>query len=265
MDFWGWLETHFVGPFALEGDIQMIFAGRVPVPWRRFEVRRAVELVPLSPLNTNNDAITLVKEVLLNQNPDLTADELIDAQNLVLEFSFGHPKLSEQLAQKVATKWPPQSLPDFRLDICQNQLEPFINNGFFETVEPSEWKEILWLASVLDWFDATILHTYLNNLKPELIGDKTDFDFIQGITRLRTKDRVLWPVEKGERLHGVIGDIVSHCLKVMHSERYKEACLAAAKTFTELATVFPEEYEEFSEYQNEAKKYAQRAVLEVTQ
>jgi len=257
MDFWRWMEANLVGPLVVEGQVRQVFAGRVPVPWRRLEVRRVVRLVPLGPLAPRKTADNLVREVLLQHNPALEdAETLEQAADLVLEFSFGHPKLSEELAAYVAPRWPAPSLTEFRGEICRQVVKPFIEELFEDIAYP--WKEILWWASVLDWFDATILQQYLMRVEPGLVEDQRDFFFIQGITRLRIRNTVVWREERGDRLHGVIGDIVRHCLEVMEPERYRRACQGAAATMEELANEFPEGDEVAQQYRREAEKYHQR-------
>jgi len=262
MDFWRWMEEHLVGPLAVEGLVRQIFAGRVPAPWRRIEVRRVLELLPLDPLPPEDAAQNLVREVLQAQNPSLEDEKnVVEAVGLVLEFSFGHPLLSEELATKVASLWPASSSGTFRRELCEQVVKSFVERTLFEDVEDL-WKEILWWASVLDWFDATVLQRYLRRVAPALIEDKPDFFFIQGITRLRIHNTVVWREEHGDRLHGVIGDIVRHCLAVMDPERYRYACRMAAETFEALAQEFPDGDQDAQQYYQEAEMYRQRVEQE---
>jgi len=264
MGFWRWMEEHLVGPLAVEGQVRQVFAGRVPVPWRRIEARRALELLPLSPLSPQDAARDLIREVLQTQNPDLEDDKTEDAIGLVLEFSFGHPSLSEELAAGVASRWTASPPAAFKHELCERVVKPFVEQYLFEDIEPP-WKEILWWASVLDWFDATVLQRYMGRVAPVLVEGQPDYFFIQGITRLRIHNTVVWREEHGDRLHGVIGDIVRHCLRVMDPERYRGACTAAAKTFEALANEFPDGDPDAEQYCLEAEMYRQRAEQEAKQ
>lgn len=263
MDFWNWLETHLVSRLTVEGQVRQVFAGRVPVPWRRIEVRRVIRLLRLEPLAVDKYARKLVCEILqLNMPGSKTLEGVEDkeiseeAVDLVLEFSFGHPLLSEKLAAYVAARWP---LPDgFKHTLCQDVIKPFIEEYFFGNVE-KPWNEILWWASVLDWFDTTILQRYLKQVAASLIENKQDYFFIQGITRLRIHHTVVWREVDGDRLHGVIRDIVRHCLKVMDPEGYTRACQAAAVVMEELASEFPADEPEVEQLRKKAQFYRQRA------
>ena len=258
MDFWRWMESHLVGPLVIEGQVRQLFAGRVPVPWRRVEVRRIVKLLPLQPLSLENEGRNLVSEVLQKKNPALTeAEDLEKVVDLVLEFSLGHPALSEKLSDYVAPHWPASPLDEFKKSLCRKVVKPFIEQNFFKNID-HPWGEILWWASALDWFDVTVLQRYLKHVAPELVKDQADYFFIQGISRLRVYHTIIWREERGDRLHGVVGRIVRHCLEILEPERYQQACQAAAETLEALADEFSEDYPEYQEYHQEAEDYRQR-------
>jgi len=260
MEFWGWMEEYLVGPLAVEARARQIFAGRVPVPWRRLEVRRVVKLCKLGPLAPQDAARNLAREGLQQSNPRLEGAALEQAISLVLEFSFGHPLLSEKLAAHVAPRWSVPSCGEFRRALCEQVVKPFIEQFLFDGVL-SPWDEILWWVSVLNWFDVTILQWYLGRVAPALVEDQPDYFFIQGIAHLRIHNTVIWREEHGDRLHGVIGDIVRHCLEVLDPPRYRNACRAAAETFEALGESLVDD-PDAQQYYQEAKMYRQRAEQE---
>jgi hypothetical protein len=264
MEFWHWMEANLIGPLVVEGRLRQVFAGRVPVPWRRVEVRRALKLLQLPPLSAEDAARNLVREVLHQENPDLEDDESVErAIDLVLELSFGHPLLSERLAAYVASHWSVStSASTFRPRLCQQVVKPFVDEQFLKDVR-SPWGELLWWISVLDWFDATILQRYLGRVDPELVEGRMDYFFIQGITRLRIQNTVVWREERGDRLHGVIGDIMRRCFEVTDWEKCRRACQAAAETFEAMADEFPAESPEAQRYRQDAETYRLRAKQEV--
>jgi hypothetical protein len=258
MDFWRWMEEHLVGPLIIEGQMRQIFAGRVPVPWRRVEVRQAIKLLPLAPLSPHDAARNLVDEILRQQNPNLGEESIKQAIGIVLEFSLGHPLLSEKLAAYVASRWPVSTLGEFRTELCKKVVKAFVEQHLFKGIE-HPWKEILWWASVLDWFDPTVLQRYLSRVDPALVEGQLDYFFVRGISRLRIHNTVVWREERGDRLHGIIGDIMRHCLQVMDLERFRNACRAAADTFEALASEFPEGDQDAQQYYQEAEVYRRRA------
>ena len=257
--FWDWLHQNLTEPLVIDGRVKQLYAGRIPVAWRRFELRRAVKLLPLGPITPVDASRTLVKQALVQSNPTLQdAETLLQAIDMVLEFSFGHPLLSERLAAYVAGHWPTtQPLSQFKEKLCTREVAPFIKQSLFQDIE-SPWDEVLWWASVLDWFDPTILQQYLKRVMPEL-GEKPDYFFIREVARLRTHNTVVWREQRGDRLHGLIQDIVRQCLKTMDAERYQSACRAAAETFQAIAAEFSEEESYAQQFKDEAELYRQRA------
>ena len=257
-EFWAWLHKHLAEPLVVDGRVKQIYAGRIPIRWQRFELRRAVKLLPLEPLAPKEASRTLVKLALLQAGAEFESEEVRqEAIDLILEFSFGHPLLSEKLAAYVAQHRPEkESLSSFQQELCRQVIRPFIEQSLFEDIEPL-WKKILWWASVLDWFDPTILQQYLTRVMPEL-EEKPDYFFIREVARLRTHNTVVWRERRGDRLHGLIRDIVRQCLKTAEPERYRRACLAAAETFQKIAAEFPEGEEYAQQFKDEAENYRQR-------
>jgi hypothetical protein len=266
MDFWSWIEEHLASPLIIRGQTRLIFAGRVPAPWRRLEVRRALKLLPLDPLPVRDASRDLIQEVLQQENADLkTEEDLSQALDLILELSFGHPLLSEKLASYVAPRWPPESaLSVLKLELCEKIVQPFVEEYLFKGIAPP-WKEMLWWISVLDWFDATILQRYFEYVQPNMIKGKPDYFFVQGITRLRIRNTVVWREERGDRLHGVILDIVRHCFKIRKPEDFSDACQAAAEMFKALADEFDTDSLEAEQYLQEAENYRRQARKEASQ
>ncbi len=256
--FWDWLHRNLTEPLVVDGRVKQIYAGRIPVPWRRFELRRTVKFLPLGPITPTAASRALVEEALLQSNPRLkNVEDLHLAINIVLEFSFSHPLLSETLAAYVAQHWPPaQPLTQFKTTLCEQGVRKFINESLFKDVE-AQWIHILWWASALDWFDPTILKEYLKHVMPEL-DEKPDYYFIQEIAELRKHNRIIWQESQGDRLHGLIQDIVRQCLKTMDPDRYEYACAAAAETFEAIAGEFAEEDSYAQQFRNEAGGYRRR-------
>lgn len=263
-DFWNWLEEFLVGPL-IEARVWQIFAGRVPTPWRRPEVRRAVQLLRLDPLDPEVEARALVTEVL-QQTARRARDEesLATATSLVLEFSFGHPLLCEDLGTYVARHWPAHPPKNCRRELGTKVVGPFIEQRMLSQVE-HPWDGFVKWLSVLDSFDASILLRYLPRVDPSIPKNQPEDFYIKGISRLRLRNAVLWSEDEGTRLYGVLRDIVQHWFQVVHPGDYARGCRAAAETFAEMAAEFREEEPERESYREWAEKYRARAQQEVAQ
>jgi hypothetical protein len=255
-DFWRWLERHIVGPLVVEGLVKLIFAGRIPPPWRRIEIRRALDLLQLASLQSKEARDALIREVLTQEGSALDEHFLDQSTNLVNKFAFGHPRLSEKIAEYIATHRPESFDTAFQQQVCREVIKPFINKVFFAGIE-SPWTEWLWPMSVLDWFDTTILQAYLGRLFPKDVKNKPDYYFIQEIGNLRMNQRVLWREAQGDCLYGVIGDIIAQCLKTLDPDEYKRAQQAAQSTFQAIATQFEDDPEAQQEYKAQARAYAE--------
>jgi hypothetical protein len=271
IEFWRWLELHLVSPLVFEPDTRFVFAGRIPVPFSRIEVRRSLKLLHLEPLSTGNEigeacetreaaaGRELVTAILKRQAPQWTEDQLKLAVDIVLEFSFGHPMLSEQLATAIAS-FPPELAPaELRRRLAQDVVKPFIEDRLFQKVD-EPWKRMLELASILDWFDPVILMRYIRHADPALVAGRQDDFFLRGVTQLRQQHKVVWRGEQGDTLHGVIAPIVRHNLQISDPVRYQLATLAAAETFREFAQEeLPEASPEHELYLRQADDYQRRA------
>ncbi len=256
--FWDWLHKNVTEPLVVERRVKQIYAGRIPVPWRRFELRRAVKLWPLGPLVPVDTNRMFVEQALLQGNPALKErEDFQSAIDVVLEFSFGHPLLSEKLAAYVAVHWPPErSLVEYKRILGEQEVMVFIKETLFRGIE-QPWIDILWWASALDWFDPTILQEYLKHVMSKL-GNEPDYFFICGVARLRKHNRVIWQESRGDRLHGLIQDIVRQCFKTVDIDEYQHACLAAAETFKSIAAELSEENSYAKQFEDEAAIYRQR-------
>jgi hypothetical protein len=256
-EFWEWMQKYIVEPLVVEGDVKQIFAGRVPAPLRRGEVGNARKLLQLGPIGPDKEAAALVHNALKKANPDLDVSDAPMEQitKLILEFSFGHPMLTEKIATYVAERWPFRVREDAGKEICKHVVKPFIDNVLFEGVK-SPWKEILWWASILDSFSADILNRYIERVAPDLIVDEDDYFFFEGIGKLKTQKTVLWRAEEGERLQGLIQDITERCFKTLDPKKYQKACQAAGETFDAIADEFiPAEPEYAERYQDMATSH----------
>jgi hypothetical protein len=218
-------------------------------------VRRSIKLIPVMPLPYQNYATELAGEVLeCNVHTAWDAAQKADFVQLVLDFSFGHPELTIILAEKIAQIQPTHIDVELRKRICAEFIAPFIEENFFSDID-EKWKRILWWASILNWFDSSILQLYLKHVEPAL-GEETEWFYINGIKELRIHKTVVWHETKGDRLHGVIRDIVRQCLRYIDEQKYNQARQAARATFKEIAGAFNEEGDEAQIYANESALFA---------
>jgi hypothetical protein len=258
-DFWDWMEEHLVGPLVVERKVQQVFAGRMPVAWQRFEIRRECHQVQLFPLDTQKDAPEQIDSVLEHTNPALTPEQRDEITRVTLEYSFGLPALSERIAQFLAQGWPPAPGASIRPVLCEKVVQPFIEQHLFAGIE-KPWPDFLWWLSPLDIIDPDIIQDYLPRVAGVEAQGQNDFFFRQGVTRLRLQYTVAWQAEEGDCFYGVIGQIVRQCFKTLRFHDYQEANRKAAETYRCLASVyFKDSPSERSRYEDMAVEYERRA------
>jgi len=258
MDFWRWLEARIVSPLFTKSQVRQVFAGRLPVPWRRYEVRRAVRLEPLKPLPKEEAALNLLTEVLARYNPRLDEKQRQEAAACLHGLSFGHPRLSEELAQYAAPGLPEAlvNMSGLECTLGQEVVEPLINDYLFEGVE-TPWPDMLRWASILDHFDALILRRYLAKADPELIQDHPDDFFVQGIADMRIGHAlIVWNDEIGEyELQGTVRRILRRNFEILEPHKIQRAHEAASAMFDEIAAEYPSGSERALNYQARAGSF----------
>ncbi len=270
MGFWAWLETQLVAPLLAGGYVRQVFAGRVPAPWRDFDVRTQVVMHHLAPFETQTGpARELILEVFRQRAPALDKHAAVLLTDLILEFSCGHPGLSKGLATWVteseAERWPAQDLRELRRHMASEEVKRYIDEHLFAKVEPA-WRSILWWASILNWFDITVLRQYLvmlveaglTSLERTHLNDWDSF-FLHSIDRLRLQDTAIIWEGSGYQLYGVTRDIVRYCLRITDSLGYRRANQCAGDVISALAREFTPEEEGFQRYMREAAMYYQQA------
>jgi hypothetical protein len=235
MEFWNWFENSLISPLAVEGTLHQVFAGRIPVPWGRYEIRRVAKPMRLEPLTQDTVVRRLIEDAVLTHMPQAQESPLLpQVVEVISDLGCGHPELIVQLACDVTKYWPldrQDAGVELHRTLCQATVKPFIQSNLFEGID-DRWQLILWWASILKWFDLTILPAYLQEVMPEL--EENGYFFLQGINRLRQGHIVVWQEKVGDRLHGVIPHIVAKCMRTLEPENFRKANAAALDVLQEI-------------------------------
>jgi hypothetical protein len=264
--FWAWLEEYLLGPMVIHGEykIKQIFAGRMPAPFQRHEIRRAFRLHRLYPLEIE-EARKIIEEILTSSKPDIAPSEQVHLMEFILGFSFGHPGLTIKLAEYLAPRLPLEISPDLKKQVCEEVIDRYIKDELLGGID-TEWSQILRLASILDWFDPYILRKYTDKLLPEIAANKTEAFYTQGVARMRRQKSVIWSEQKGDRLHGIIRDIIRRYMQVEsefqppEENLYRKANQVALSIMTELKQQALEAGEnDTQEYDDQIQDYKTQA------
>ncbi len=260
-EFWRWAEEHLLGPLLVREQVRVVAAGRIPAPWRRYEVRRTVELLSLDPLPQDDAAQALIREALKLRGVALDKTDEDRVVDVILSLSFGHPLLSEQLAEYAAQR-PRDLLSDkdrLRGELSE-EVDRFIKSYLLEGIDDERWREVLQWACVLDWFDPTLLRYYFKEMGHKL-GDESDLFFLRAISHMRVQHALTWYGDKGHIVHGVLRDIMRTNLEIRDPGGFRNACQAAARVFEMMAEELSRsgDEEEARSYSEEAEEYRKRA------
>jgi hypothetical protein len=219
--FWSWMEVNIVGPLLSEPQVKQIFAGRIPVPWRRAEVRLSVELLRIERI-PEEDESQLIRSAIAARNGGRPEAILGRWINAIARLSYGLPRLVEALAETMTQIAGTEQMNETELDQrLAERVRGFIYEDLFRDVA-AEWRDILWWACVPERFDAESLKAYLQEVKPCLAGHE-EYYYIKGIQDLRLHYMVVSADARGNRLSGVLQDVVRGCFRRVAPADYARA------------------------------------------
>jgi hypothetical protein len=259
--FWRWLESSLVVPLIPAAQVRFVFSGRVPAPWRSYEVRRALDYIQLDALPKEEAALALLEDCFRLYNGHLEPRMIEAALPLLYEISQGHPGLSEQLVRATVPLLPElgERVDDLERVLRAEVVESFIKEDLYGNLDPP-WPEILTWASVLDDFDAYTLERYIHRV-PELdaqVSGAPAYFYNQGVAEMRNRHALVWHSGQGYALYGVLQKIVRSQFEKLHSEQYERACRAAADTYQEFAEMVQQE-SEIARYREKAAFFGRLA------
>lgn len=264
--FWQWFERHVLSPLVSDGKLLIVLAGRLPAPIRLVEVRRYLKVWALEPLPVAHEARDLVREVLAAA----AAPRLDELTDVTLAFSHGHPRLSLAVAEYLADPANQAPVGTLRCRVAEEVVGPFINEQIFPFVgEMVGWRKLMEQASVLDWFDATVLYRFAGEMSGETFGDRQreidwQCSFVKAMAQLRAPYAVVKWEGAGYTLVGAVKRIVASYMQAAQHADYVQALEAAARVFNWIAgEYFKDDPQAGQPYRQAAGFYQQRLEMEV--
>ncbi len=263
-DVWDWLEQNLVRPLVLARNIKVIFSGRTPIKWLDFEVRRHAgppfRLEPLKWEEPGGPARELALALIEQGGEVFTGAAKQELVRVILDLSFGHPRLIEELVDFIHRRPDRLAMPDLYWQLSQEVVQKFIEEQIFKAI-PGDWRYLLWWMSVLDYFDSILLKIYLNLAVPDAVRGQPEAYFLKGIRMLHERSLVIWKEGQGEQFQGVVGKIIRKCFSITRKEHYVAANKAAAEAYRALVKDYLVDEEELKRnYHAQADAYEQRAV-----
>lgn len=210
-----WLEEQVIRPLALTGRCIIIWTGRYPQRWKRFEVRRRVVAAKLEPLP---------KEATEQQiGPSLAAR--------VFPFTRGHPMGNREVATAIREyQARDKEVPDH---VLINELVDRVIDRYVMVDIPDDLNAALRLLAVVRQFDVVFLQRLLSKFVPEF-KDMRETLFLEVLSRLAGTYLVEWDDKrKGYRIDPILRRILALHLRHTAQERYVEANREAATIYAD--------------------------------
>jgi len=214
-----WLEEHLVERLALTDRVLFVFAGRGELRrWRRFQVRRRVDLFPLVAF----DPLTAGRAV--GAGPEVG--------RLLYRHAFGHPLATRFLAellrardldlQTASEDEVHRALTPSLLQVVLRQTTDHILAKAPETILP-----LVRPAAVLRWVNVEPLRHLAEELKLAPRG-KSESYYLDLIGQLQSCHLVYWDVGKGVFVFPwATRSLLAHDLELAHPQLFQAAHVAA--------------------------------------
>lgn len=256
-EFLDWLKMDLVLPLVNGNKVRMVFASSTRVPWNNHLIRLKIQPVSMNSLESarsTDPAQSLVREILRAQALRPDDAEINRLSAIVIELSCGHPKLAQHLANRIVIDrqnryWQARS-DHAGKRLATEVVKPFIDQEWFRKIE-SPWPGILWWASILPWFDSTVLRDYLTRSHRSVTLSSWDAFFIEGIPRVQRQIAAVTWVEGGYRLSDTIREVVRRCWQLTDRKDYSRSIDAARAVWQTLINDSESEPSDRARYQRE--------------
>ena len=227
-----WLEEHLIEPLALTDRVLFIVAGRGELRrWRRFQVRRRIDVRPLSTFDFENAG----REVRAN----------LATSQALYRHAFGHPLATEYLGTILEEQGLDLSIAsDADLSAA---LEPGVVrvalraavNRILEKA-PESLAQLARCAAVLRWVNVEPLRAVAQGLN--LVGsDRGEVHYLDLIGQLQTYHLLYWNVETASyEFASALRRLFAYSLELDSPADFATAHLAAYNYHREHVECFPQ-------------------------
>jgi hypothetical protein len=215
-----WLEEWLINPLIQDGRCIIVWTGRRPQRWKRFEVRRRTRVQELGVFDEKSTQ-ELFK---INSSYSLT-----DFAIPVRKLTGGHPyadtivlRYLDSMAKKgkPLSQQQPDQLESGLLDIL---IHDFIDSFAFKGLEP-EIAHACRVMSLVRQFDVIMLREILSETTPKMFGHYGRNEFGGLLSRLRTTQLVIWDDRrKGYAIDPTLRHILGEYIRRKQPRLYEQA------------------------------------------
>jgi len=209
-----WLEESVISPLCLTGKCVIIWTGRFPQRWKRFEVRRRIASEKLDPLPLK-----------------ATEEQVGPAGARIYRLTYGHPMGNEEMAEAIHDYQARGQEADEH-DLVNILVDRVIDRYVMKNIEP-ELNAACRILAVVRQFDVVVLRRLLSQFV-DAFKDMREALYLGLVGRLTETHLVEWDsVRKGYALDPILRHILSLHLRYNQPERYLQVNREAAAIYAE--------------------------------
>ena len=207
-----WLEEKILSPLCLTGKCLIIWTGRFPRTWERFEVRRRVISNKLGPLP-----------------PKATQEQVGPIGLRIYPFTRGHPMGNEEVAA-VVLKYQERGQEAPELELINALVDKVIDKYVMEGIAP-ELNAALRVLAVVRQFDVAFLRQLLSRFVAEF-RDAPDVYFLDILSQLKSTYLVEWDrIRRGYTVDPTLRRILALHMRYNQPERFLQINKEAAAIY----------------------------------
>lgn len=213
-----WLEEHLVEPLALTDRVLFVFASRGELRrWKRFQVRRRVDLVPVKAFD----------------KPELAGQEVkaeSEMSQALFQHAFGHPLATERLAtlleeKGVNLKGAVAPLSVLEPSLVREALREIAENILSKV--PADLKPFAKVTSILRWVNVDPLRHLAQSLNLAE-GNRGEAFYQNLIGQFQACDLLYWNINTASyETDRAVRRLLAHSFELENGEQFRKAHLAA--------------------------------------
>lgn len=212
------LEKEAVSPLTQKGRCIFIFAGRAPIHWRRFEVRRRVRTERLKPFDPESIEDQLAHALVTTENMKQLSNQIY---HLTGGLPYGNFVISRRL-NELAAKGESLDLKTFqghKPELLDALIKDVMDHYVFRGID-QRYREACYVLALVRQFDLIMLRRLLSNFVPAFEGHpRNAYGGLLG--KLNATYLIEWDdTRKGYSVDSTLRRILSQSIRLRNPERY---------------------------------------------
>ncbi len=234
-----WLESAIIYPLLRTERIVFVFAGRRWLRWKRFEVRRRVEIAELTTFDLEPDTSEMLEKLGIDG----------DLASVLYRYAFGHPRTTRAIvdALHLDSKSTAEAITQHKDEVAQavaDVIEHFLFQeinvapSLRQNLTPEIVQELLWIAAIPRKFDVTPLKAFAKQFESD--KDKAGGFYLDAIRAMQESTLVQWRSEwGGYALLPVLRRIMARNMEMREPKQFRKWHQKAMEQYQKWVEDFP--------------------------